>query len=132
MSLCFLPFNILTATVLQVAVLSIPKASASITWPKAPRPRGFPGTDDNGNYKIWLSHHTTRGLCEDSDWLKGRCIPFRPTFRFTPSVWLSPCTFQSALLWMVIQVPHYQKAIRVITQNQEIQFIFTNKNTSSE
>ena len=85
MSLCFLPFNILTATVLQVAVLSIPKASASITWPKAPRPRGFPGTNDNGNYKIWLSRHTTRGLCEDSDWLKGCCISFRPTFRFTPS-----------------------------------------------
>lgn len=90
MSLCFLPFNILTATVLQVAVLSIPKASASITWPKAPRPRGFPGTNDNGNYKIWLSRHTIRGLWEDSDWLKGCCIPFRPTFHFTPSFWLSP------------------------------------------
>lgn len=42
-----LPFNILTATVLQVAVLSIPKASASITWPKAPRPRGLPTVNDD-------------------------------------------------------------------------------------
>lgn len=38
----FLPLSILTATVLQVAVLSIPNASASMTWPKAPRPRGLP------------------------------------------------------------------------------------------
>lgn len=86
----FLPFNILTATVLQVAVLSIPKASASITWPKAPRPRGFPRINDNGNYKSWLLCHTIRGLCEDSNWLRWCCIPFRPIARFTFSFWLFP------------------------------------------
>ena len=38
------PLSILTATVLQLVVLSIPNADACITLPKAPRPRGFPET----------------------------------------------------------------------------------------
>ena len=38
-----LPFSILTATVLQVESLSIPKADASTTFPKAPWPRVLPG-----------------------------------------------------------------------------------------
>lgn len=38
-----LPFSILTATVLQVESLSIPKAEASTTFPKAPWPRVLPG-----------------------------------------------------------------------------------------
>ncbi len=40
-----LPLSILTATVLQPVVLSIPNADACITLPKAPRPRGFPERD---------------------------------------------------------------------------------------
>lgn len=38
-----LPFSIFTATVLQVDSLSIPKAEASTTFPKAPWPRVLPG-----------------------------------------------------------------------------------------
>lgn len=38
-----LPFSILTATVLHVDILSIPKAEASTTFPKAPWPRVLPG-----------------------------------------------------------------------------------------
>lgn len=38
-----LPLSILTATVLQVESLSIPKAEASTTFPKAPWPRVLPG-----------------------------------------------------------------------------------------
>ena len=38
-----LPFSILTATVLQVESLSMPKAEASTTFPKAPWPRVLPG-----------------------------------------------------------------------------------------
>lgn len=37
-----LPFSILTATVLHVDILSIPKAEASTTFPKAPWPRVLP------------------------------------------------------------------------------------------
>lgn len=48
----FLPLSILTATVLQVAVLSIPKASASMTWPKAPRPRGLPWSEKMN--RLWF------------------------------------------------------------------------------
>lgn len=38
-----LPLSILTATVLHVESLSIPKAEASTTFPKAPWPRVLPG-----------------------------------------------------------------------------------------
>lgn len=38
-----LPFSILTATVLHVESLSIPKAEASTTFPNAPWPRVLPG-----------------------------------------------------------------------------------------
>lgn len=44
-----LPFSILTATVLQVESLSIPKAEASTTFPKAPWPRVLPAKEEN----IW-------------------------------------------------------------------------------
>ncbi len=42
-----IPLSILTATVVQLAELQIPKAEACITLPNAPRPRGFSGEQDN-------------------------------------------------------------------------------------
>lgn len=42
MAFQILPFSILTATVLHVDILSIPKAEASTTFPKAPWPRVLP------------------------------------------------------------------------------------------
>lgn len=47
----FPPFNILTATVLQVESLSIPKAEASTTFPNAPWPRVLPGK----RRRYWMS-----------------------------------------------------------------------------
>ncbi len=42
-----IPLSILTATVVQLAELPMPKAEACITLPNAPRPRGFSGKEDN-------------------------------------------------------------------------------------
>lgn len=42
-----IPLSILTATVVQLAELQMPKAEACITLPNAPRPRGFSGKRDN-------------------------------------------------------------------------------------
>lgn len=42
-----IPLSILTATVVQLAELQMPKAEACITRPNAPRPRGFSGKQDN-------------------------------------------------------------------------------------
>lgn len=47
------PLSILTATVLQLVVLSIPNADACITLPKAPRPRGFPEREGRGETR-WV------------------------------------------------------------------------------
>lgn len=63
-----LPFNILTATVLQVESLSIPKAEASTTFPKAPWPRVLPGKG-----RRYLISGTTLEFpvprVEQSDWI---------------------------------------------------------------
>ena len=51
------PLSILTATVLQPVELSMPKADACMTFPKAPRPRGFSGRTqrDNSNTILFVS-----------------------------------------------------------------------------
>ena len=92
-----LPFNILTATVLQVAVLSIPKASASITCPKAPRPRGLPRV----NNKTDVDFITIETTGRDSDLMGWPYILVSGTVLLTPSSWLSnliPPSSQVALM----------------------------------
>lgn len=51
------PLSILTATVLQLEVLSIPNAVAWMTLPKAPWPRGFP---DGGRHKVGENNEEER------------------------------------------------------------------------
>jgi len=106
MSFSFLPFNILTATVLQVAVLSIPKASASITWPKAPRPRGFPRTNDSGITKYFDCHSVRRHMkipIGEDDGVSH--LDPRATLLLCSGLFL--LLSKNALLWMVAQAPYY-------------------------
>ena len=94
-----LPFNILTATVLQVAVLSIPKASASITCPKAPRPRGLPRV----NNKTDVDFITTETIGRDSDLMGWPYILVSWTVLLTPSSWLSNLIPRSSLVALMVK-----------------------------
>lgn len=67
-----IPLSILTATVVQLAVLPMPKAEACITLPNAPRPRGFSAKEDNKAHFSILHYsiNTTYKACAQFTQLK--------------------------------------------------------------